>query len=44
MYNFILNMWILRKVDEKFVSTQCTRGRITEQERDMILATPQITQ
>lgn len=42
MYAFILNMWILGKVDEAFVEAQYQRGRITQQERDMILATPQI--
>lgn len=44
MYEFILNMWIMGRVDEAFVETQFQRGRITEQERDMILATPRITQ
>lgn len=42
MYQFILNQWILNKVDEAFVEAQYQRGRITENERDMILATPQI--
>lgn len=44
MYQFILNQWIMRNVDEAFVEQQYQRGRITEQERDMILATPQIPQ
>lgn len=44
MYAFILNMWILGRVDGAFVESQYQRGRITEQERDMILATPQIEQ
>lgn len=42
MYQFILNQWIMRNVDEAFVEQQHQRGRITEQERDMILAAPQI--
>lgn len=42
MYGFILNMWIMNRCDEHFVQTQYRVGRITEQERDMILATPQI--
>ena len=42
MYGFILNMWVMRRVDEDYVIAQATRGRITNEERDMILATPQI--
>lgn len=42
MYNFLLNMWIMRKIDKTFLDTQVTKGRITQQEEEMILATPQI--
>lgn len=42
MYAFILNMWIRQKVDEDFVKAQVRFNRITEEEKDMILATPQI--
>ena len=42
MYAFILNMWIMGKADEHFVETQVRFGRITEEEKDMILATPKI--
>lgn len=41
MYQFILNQFILGRVDEKFVELQCLKGRITKEERDAILATPQ---
>lgn len=41
MYGFILNMWIMGRVDENFVETQYSRGRITEEEKNMILSTPQ---
>lgn len=43
MYQFILNQWIMGRVDENFVEMQYQRGRLTEQERDMILATSQDT-
>ena len=42
MYGFILNMWIMGRVAENYVNAQYNAGRITEQERDMILATPQV--
>ncbi len=40
-YNFILNMWIMKRVDETFVQGQVTLNRLTQAEADMILATPQ---
>lgn len=42
MYGFILNMWIMGRVDEFYVEAQFKRGRITEEEKDMILSTPKI--
>lgn len=42
MYGFILNMWIMGRIDETYVEEQHKRGRITEEEKDMILSTPQI--
>lgn len=41
MYNFILNMWIVGKVDEMKVNNYVVKGFITQQEANMILATPQ---
>ena len=40
MYQFILNMWIMRKIDEAKVQSYVPRF-ITKEECDMILATPQ---
>lgn len=40
MYPFLLNMWVMKKVDEAKLNTY-TPKFITEEERDMILATPQ---
>ena len=41
MYAFLLNMWIMKKIDEAYLTAQVTKGRITE-EKAMILATPQL--
>ena len=40
-YNFILNMWVMGRIDEAFVTGQHRLNRITQDEVDMILATPQ---
>ena len=42
VYTFLLNMWIMRKVDEVYLQGQVDKKRITVEERDMIIATPQI--
>lgn len=43
MYQFLLNMWIMRRIDEEYLQGQVIKGRITEEEYDMIVATPQLT-
>lgn len=40
MYQFLLNMYIMGKIDEEYLNKVTALGRITEEERDMILATP----
>jgi hypothetical protein len=42
MYNFILNMWIMRKINEAKVAEYVDKGYITQVEADIILATPQM--
>jgi hypothetical protein len=42
MYQFLLNMWVMKRVDETYLQGQVTKGRITQQEYEMIIATPQI--
>lgn len=42
MYQFILNMWLMKRITEVQINTLVERGRITREEVDMILATPQI--
>lgn len=41
MYNFILSMWKQRRVDEAYVNYQVEMKRITQEEADTILSTPQ---
>lgn len=40
MYGFLLNMWIMGKIGEVYLQNQVDRGRITQEEMDMIIATP----
>jgi hypothetical protein len=42
MYQFLLNMWVMGRIDETFLQEQVTKSRITQQEYEMIIATPQI--
>lgn len=41
VYGFLLNMWIMRRIDEVYLTQMVTLNRITEEEKQMILATPQ---
>ncbi len=41
MYGFILNMWIMKKISKDKVRSYVP-FYITEQEADMIIATPQL--
>ena len=42
MYQFLCNMWIMRRIDELYLNKVVDRKWITEEEKDMILATPQM--
>ena len=42
VYNFLLNMWIMRRINETYLDGQVTRGTITAEQKDMIVATPQV--
>ena len=42
MYAFLLNMWIMKKIDDAYLENQVAKKRITQEEKAMILATPQI--
>lgn len=42
LYPFILNMWVMGK-DETYVKNALVKGYITEEECDIILATPKLS-
>lgn len=42
IYNFLLNMWIMKRIDEVFLDGQIARGNITLDQKQMIIVTPQI--
>ena len=42
MYNFILNMWVMKRIDQAKVQSYVTKEYISQEEANMILATPQI--
>jgi len=41
MFDFFKNMWIMKRIDETYLTSMVTKGRITEEEKTIILATPQ---
>lgn len=42
MYDFFLNMWIMRKVTDEQLQAMVTKGKITSEEYQAIIATPQV--
>lgn len=42
MYQFLLNLWIMKKIDETRIQNAVTKGYITQEEANIILATPQM--
>ena len=42
MYGFLSSMWVMRKIDADYLSVMVKKGFITEDEKDLILATPQV--
>lgn len=42
MYNFLLNMWIMNRIDEAFLEIRVSKGQIKEEEKNMIIATPRV--
>lgn len=42
VYGFLLNMWIMKRIDEAYLTSMVSLNRITEAEKQMILATPQV--
>ncbi len=41
MYQFLLNMWIMMKADEAYLEKMVDRKWITQDEKEMIMITPQ---
>lgn len=41
MLEFLKNMWIMKRIDETYLISMVTKGRIVEEEKAIILATPQ---
>lgn len=41
LYPFILNMWVMGK-DEVYVENAFSKGYITQEEKETILATPKV--
>ena len=41
MYQFLLNMWIVGKIDEAYLAKMVEKDYITTEEKELILATPQ---
>lgn len=42
VYGFLLNMWIMKRIDENYLAQMVVLKRITEEEKQMIMATPQV--
>ncbi len=42
VYGFLLNMWMMKRIDEVYLIEMVRLKRITEEEKQMILATPQM--
>lgn len=41
-YGFLLNMWVMKRIDETYLQGQVDKARITQKEYDMIIVTPQV--
>lgn len=42
MYSFLLNMWIMNRIDEEYLQARVAKGQITQAEYEMIIATPRL--
>lgn len=42
MYQFLLNMWIMRKIGEEYLQVRVTKNQINQNEYEMIITTPQM--
>lgn len=44
VYGFLLNMWIMRRIDEEYLDGQVQRMHITKEQKEMIVASPRIAE
>ena len=44
MYQYLLNMWVMRRVTGTQIDAFVARGYISQTEADTIIATPQVAQ
>lgn len=42
MFEFLKNMWIMRRVDEEYLQARVTKKQITQEEYEQIVNTEQI--
>lgn len=42
VYGFLLNMWIMRRIEEDYLDGQVQRGHITQEQKEMIVASPRV--
>lgn len=42
IYGFLLNMWIMKRIDGVYLQGQVDRGHISLDDKEMILNTPQL--
>ena len=42
MYGFLSGMWVMRKIDEQYLDIMVAKKFITSDEKNIILATPQV--
>lgn len=40
MFEFLRNMWVMKRIDEIYINNMVIKRRITEEEKIMILNTP----
>lgn len=41
-YDFLLNMWIMRKADEAYLQARVAKGQISQEEYEQIVNTEQV--
>lgn len=41
-YNFLKNMWVMKKCDEAYLQARVSKGQISKEEYEEIIATPQV--